>query len=96
MSIKYFTIAEANALLPTLTPLLEELLSRRARITQEAQMVQPQLRDLRSNVGSAELSALTEDFAAIDRLVSRIRSHGVPAEGRAKRIGRFFGGAGRP
>ena len=77
MSIKYFTISKANALLPTLTPLLEELLTRRARITQDAQLIKPQLHDLRNNVGSPELSSLTQDFAAIDRLVNQIRGHGV-------------------
>ena len=76
MSVKYFTVAEANALLPEITPLLEELLRRRAQATQRAQRAGSLLEDTRSNIGSAELSALTQDFLMIEQLVRRIRGLG--------------------
>ena len=75
--MKYFTVEEANALLPRLEPLMKRLLSRRARASRLAQQLTDQLADYRSNVGSAELSTLTQDFAAIERLIHEIQSYGV-------------------
>ena len=75
--MKYFTVEEANALLPRLEPLMKRLLSRRARASRLAQQLTDQLANYRSNVGSAELSTLTQDFAAIERLIHEIQSYGV-------------------
>ena len=75
--MKYFTVEEANALLPTLNPLMERLLNRRARASRLSQQLGHLLGDYRSNVGSAELSALTQDFVAIERMINQIQAHGV-------------------
>ena len=75
--MKYFTVEEANALLPMLEPLMKQLLARRARASRLAQQLGNLLNDYRSNVGSAELSTLTQDFAAIERLIYKIQAHGV-------------------
>jgi hypothetical protein len=57
--MKYFTVEEANALLPALEPLMRQLLNRRARASRLAQQLGPVLHDVRSNVGGAEISTLT-------------------------------------
>jgi hypothetical protein len=75
--MKYFTVAEANALLPTLEPLMKQLLARRARASRLAQQMGHLLGDYRSNVGAAELSILTQDFVAIERMLEKIRAYGV-------------------
>ena len=94
--MKYFTVEEANGLLPTLEPLMESLLAKRAYVSRLAQQMgyrqsgrlstslpagsrqaKSLLDDYRSNVGSAELSALTQQFAAIEQLVTQIRAYGV-------------------
>ncbi len=75
--MKYFSIEEANALLPKLKPLMKQLLDRRARASRLAQQLGHLLNDYRSNVGSAELSILTQDFAAIQRMIDQIQSYGV-------------------
>ncbi|WP_420629986.1 DUF2203 domain-containing protein [Candidatus Leptofilum sp.] len=75
--MKYFTVEEANALLPTLKPLMAQLLTRRARASRLAQQLGHLLGDYRSNVGSAELSTLTQDFAAIERMINQIQGYGV-------------------
>lgn len=75
--MKYFTVEEANALLPTLEPLMKQLLARRARASRLAQQMGHLLGDYRSNVGSSELSILTQDFAAIERMLGKIRAYGV-------------------
>ena len=75
--MKYFTVEEANALLPKLAPLMRRLLNRRARASRVAQQVGDTLHDFRSNVGGEELSALTQDFAAIEQMIDEIQSYGV-------------------
>ena len=75
--MKYFTVEEANALLPTLEPLMKQLLARRARASRQAQQLDNVLRDFRSNVGGAELSALTQDFAAIEQMIDQVQAFGV-------------------
>lgn len=75
--MKYFTVEEANALLPTLAPLMKQLLARRARASRLAQQLGPLLRDVRSNVGGAEFSTLTQDFAAIERMIGQVQAYGV-------------------
>ena len=75
--MKYFTVEEANALLPTLEPIMKQLLARRARASRLAQQLGDVLSDVRSNVGGPELSTLTQDFAAIERMIYKIQAHGV-------------------
>ena len=75
--MKYFTVEEANAMLPILEPLMKQLLARRARASRLAQQVGGILSDLRSNVGGAELSTLTQDFIAIERMIAKVQSYGV-------------------
>lgn len=75
--MKYFTVEEANALLPTLEPFMESLLAKRAYVSRQAQQLGHLLNDYRSNVGSAELSALTQHFAAIEQMIDQIQAYGV-------------------
>ncbi len=75
--MKYFTVEEANALLPTLEPIMKHLLARRARASRLAQQMEDVLGDIRSNVGGPELSTLTQDFAVIERLIHKIQAYGV-------------------
>ena len=74
---RLFTVAEANALLPTIQPLVAELVDRSARSasirTENAQIIG----DLQSNIGNADLSLAAADFLAIERLVNKIRSYDI-------------------
>lgn len=76
MPVQYFTIEEANALLPRLKPLMAELLERRARCAQEAQQISDLLRRPHIDIGSKILSELTVEFIAIDELVKGIKATG--------------------
>lgn len=76
MAIRYFTLAEANALLPTLTTLMGDLQERRARVAQARRELAPLLDDQRSNVGNAHASELVQDFIAIEKLIDQIRALG--------------------
>ncbi|MBK7894033.1 MAG: DUF2203 domain-containing protein [Candidatus Promineifilaceae bacterium] len=75
--MKYFTVEEANALLPKLKPLLEKLLNRRARASRLAQQNGHLTHDYYSNVGSPELSTLMLDFVAIEQMIEQIQTYGV-------------------
>lgn len=76
MPSKYFTVEEANKLLPTLEPLVAELVSRRAKVSRQSTEMGPALRDLYSNVGGVVASQLTQDFAYIDQLLKKIEGYG--------------------
>lgn len=75
--MKYFTVEEANALLSILEPLMKQLLARRAIASHMAQQLEHLLGDYRSNVGSAELSELMQDFEAIEKMLAKIQAYGV-------------------
>ena len=76
MNVKYFTVEEANELLPEIRPLMRRLLERRARVSRMAHRMGPRLRDLRSNIGGTVASEMTLDFEAINQLVHKIQSYG--------------------
>lgn len=72
----YFTVDEANALLPQIEPLMAELLERRARVVRERDQVTAVVSDGRSDVGSAAASALVREFIRIEALIDEIRAFG--------------------
>lgn len=76
MSVRYFTIEEANALLPTLEPLVAELLERRARSAKQGRLVADVLRQPHVDIGGPVLSELATEFVAIERLLFKIRDTG--------------------
>lgn len=76
MPARYFTVQEANELLPELEPLVGELLERRARVVAMRKQLGDTLDDVQSDVGGPVQSQMVQDFMAIERLVNRIRSYG--------------------
>lgn len=76
MSMRYFTLEEANTLLPELEPLVGRLLELRARVTHESRSMGEALSDLRSNVGGPSASRLTKEFEEIELLIKRLQSYG--------------------
>lgn len=76
MSIRYFTLEEARATLPELKRLMSELLERRGRVVRTSQVMGDFFEDLRSDVGSSQATALVDEFARIEALVTEIQSHG--------------------
>lgn len=76
MSMRYFTLDEANAQLPELEPLVGRLLELRARVTHESRAMGGVLSDLRSNVGGPGASRLVKEFEEIELLIGRIQSYG--------------------
>ena len=76
MSVRYFTVEEANALLPELKPLVGRLLELRAKVSNDSRGLGSLLTDLHSDVGGPEATRLAGEFGEIERLVSQIRSCG--------------------
>jgi hypothetical protein len=76
MPVRYFSVDEANALLPQIEPLMGQLLERRARVVRARQEVEALLEDLHSDVGGPVASEMVQDFAAIERLAARIQAFG--------------------
>lgn len=76
MPARYFTVEEANALLPQIKPLMAEVLERRARVVRSRHEIRPILEDLHSNVGGSAASQMTKDFIVIEHLVKKIQAYG--------------------
>ncbi len=76
MAAQYFTVEQVNELLPTLEPLVGELLKRRARVVTKRNELGEVMDDLHNDVGGRAHSAMVQDFAAIEQLVERIQSFG--------------------
>ena len=76
MPATYFTLEQANQLLPQLEPLMRELLNRRAKVVVEKKKINDIIDDTYSNVGNEITSQLTQEFMAIDKLIKKIRSYG--------------------
>jgi len=76
MKARYFTVDEANALLPVIEPLVGELLERRARVVVSRQTLGAVLDDYHSDVGGQSATEMAAEFDRIEALVERIQSHG--------------------
>ena len=75
-TVKYFTVEEANAVLPNIEPLMARLLEVRAKVVRQRQALSPLLDDLISDVGGREASLMVLDFVEIEQLAAEIQSHG--------------------
>ena len=76
MTVRYFTVDEANALLPEISELMESLQARRTRVVESRQHMVELLSKRRSDVGGPVASALVQDFIAIEDLARQIKSYG--------------------
>ncbi len=76
MPARYYSIDEVNEMLPAISDLMGELLERRAKVARERDGLQELLSDKRSNVGSAQASAVVKEFIQIERLVDKILDFG--------------------
>ena len=76
MPARYFSIDEVNELLPKISPLLGELLERRAKVASQRDEMTSIVSDSCSNVGGAVASAVVQEFMRIEQLVEKIHAFG--------------------
>jgi len=76
MGIRYFTVEEANALLPELEPLVGRVLALRARASHDSRAMGSLLADLNSDLGGPLPTRLAGEFAEIEDLIARIQAYG--------------------
>jgi len=76
MSIRYFTIEEANAVLPELEPLVGRVLALRARASHDSRAMGPLLGDLNSDLGGPLATGATPPVAPPAELIARIQAYG--------------------
>lgn len=76
MAVQYFTVDQANELLPTLEPLVGQLLERRAKVVATRNELGEAMDDLHNNVGGRLHTEMVRDFEVIEQLVARIQSFG--------------------
>ena len=76
MPARYFTLEDANELLPEIISLMEALQARRANVIESRPQLSEFLTGGHSDFGGPVASALAQDFMAIETLAQKIRSHG--------------------
>ncbi len=76
MPSRYFTLEEANALLPKIEPIMDSLLTRRAKAAKMSRNVSELFEDVHVDRGSPILSELTLDFAAIEQMLAELQNYG--------------------
>ncbi len=77
MQPHYFTLAEANAALDIIRPLLTEILKIRDEILARQPEVWPAIERSAGNGGNATLSKIASDFSRLDDLVHKVLETGV-------------------
>ena len=76
MPAQYFTVEEANAILPEIDILMDRLQVHRSRMIKLRREIVQLLEEQESDFGGSIASSLVSDFIAIERLMNEIRSHG--------------------
>ncbi len=76
MTIRYFTVEEASALLPELELLVGRLLELRAQVSHDSRAIANVLADTHQDVGGPVASQLAVQFEQIDTLINRIQAYG--------------------
>jgi hypothetical protein len=77
MQARYYTVAEANALLPSLRPIVKELLDARQRIVDAEPELWPVLEKAVGNGGSKKAGAVLSDFEKIQQGAKAIEGMGL-------------------
>ncbi len=77
MQPHYFTLAEANAALEIIRPLIAEILKIRDEILANQPEVWPAIERSAGNGGNAKLSQMAVDFERLDDLVHKVLETGV-------------------
>src|SRR3989338_1655255 len=77
MPARYFTAAQANALLPTLRALVAEMLTARNRIAAAEPDLWPVLEKAVGNGGSKKAGAVLVDFEKVQKNVKAIEALGI-------------------
>lgn len=77
MRARYYTAAEANALLPTLRPIVAGMLEARQRIVAAQPELWPVLEKAVGNGGSKKAGAVLADFEKIQQAVKAIEGYGL-------------------
>ncbi len=77
MPKRYYTVAEANALLPTLRPLVAKLLAARQRIVDAQPDLWPVLEKAAGNGGSQQAAVVLADFEKLRHSVKAIEGLGL-------------------
>ncbi|MCB8984054.1 MAG: DUF2203 domain-containing protein [Ardenticatenaceae bacterium] len=76
MGTKYFTVDEANALLPQIEPIMARLLEKRARAVEMYQQIEPLLADLHLDIGGPTPTQMALDFVEIGQLIQQLQAMG--------------------
>ncbi len=77
MRARYYTTDEANALLPTLRPMVAGMLEARQRIVDAQPDLWPMLEKAMGNGGSKKAGAVLADFETIQKAVQAIEGFGL-------------------
>ena len=76
MTVRYFTLEEANEVLTELEPLMAQLLERRAKAVRMSRQLEHLFEEPHIDFGGSVPTILAQDFVIIESLLSKIRAYG--------------------
>ena len=76
MPPRYFTLEEANKLIPEISPLISDLLERRARVAQAQKRIPHIIENIYDNVGNPLATQIAHEFVIMEELLTQIKSYG--------------------
>ena len=76
MSLRYYTVEEANVVLPELEPLVGRVLELRARLSHDSRAIEALSVAPGSDLGGPLFSRLTVEVGEIEELIERIQAYG--------------------
>ncbi len=76
MTVRYFTIEEANDVLSKIEPLMGQLLERRANSVRKSRQIEHLLSNNHVDFGGPLPTELAQDFAVIEDLIGQIKAYG--------------------
>lgn len=76
MSLRYYTVEEANAALVELEPLVGRVLALRARVSHQSRAIEALSAAPGNDLGGPLFSRLTVEVGEIEDLIDRIQSYG--------------------
>ena len=76
MTVRYFTLEEANQALPAIKPIMGQLLERRAKAARLSRQIEHLLENSHVDFGGAIPAELAKEFVIIEELLGQIKSFG--------------------
>jgi hypothetical protein len=91
MSMRQFTVREANEVLIHIRPLVGQLVALQQQVANQVEDAFTNLPDAYLNVGNPAASTIAQEFVVIETLMAQIQSHGCEIKDISEGLIDFYG-----